>query len=332
MLSALYAAIVRRRREFYARRPDLRRRLRNPVISVGNIAVGGRGKTPTVMRLASLLREMGERPAILSRGYARRDPADGVVVVRDPDGIRADLDRAGDEPLMLARRLPGVSVLCASDRFVAGRLAEQHLGATVHVLDDGFQHLQLDRDLDLVLVAGDDLADGALTLPTGRLREPPDTLLAADAVLAMDDRVLTLGPAPKHAPFEIFKMTQIVDAAAGDLPPSGAKVVALAGIASPRRFFDDLRAAGYDLVHAIPFRDHYAYSRRDLDRIFQHARAAGAVGVVTTEKDYVRLLPFRPFPVPVHSVPLTMEPDPLPEFRGWLRGALDAARDLTPGD
>jgi tetraacyldisaccharide 4'-kinase len=327
VLSALYAAIVRRRREFYAARPDLRRRLRNPVISVGNIAVGGRGKTPTVACLAALLREMGERPAILSRGYARRRPDEGVVIVRDADGIRADLDRAGDEPLMLARRLSGVSVLCSSDRFVAGRLAERHLGATVHVLDDGFQHLQLDRDIDLVLVAGEDLAQDAQTLPGGRLREPADTLLAADAILATDDRAISLGPAPRHAPFEIFKMKRTVDASAGGAASHG-KLLAIAGIARPQRFFDDLRAAGCELIRGIAYRDHHPYSSRDLESIVRQARTAGAAGVVTTEKDFVRLLPFRPFPLPVFWVPLTMEPDPLPEFRGWLRGALDAARDL----
>ena len=327
MLSAFYAAVARRRREFYAARPDLRRRLRNPVISVGNIAVGGRGKTPIVLCLARLLREMGERPAVLSRGYARRQADDGVVIVRDGDGIRADLDRAGDEPLMLARRLPGVSVLSASDRFVAGRLAEHHLGATVHVLDDGFQHLQLDRDVDLVIVAGEDLAADARTLPGGRLREPADTLLAADAVLALDEQVFSLGPAPRHAPFEIFKVKRSVDASAGAAIPHG-KLVAVAGVARPQRFFDDLRAAGCELIRGIPYADHHRYSRRDLDWIFREARAAGAAAVVTTEKDFVRLLPFRPFAMPVVWAPLTMEPDPLPEFRGWLRVQLDAARDL----
>src|SRR5688500_18404330 len=108
MLSTLYAAIARRRRERYAARPDLRRRLRNPVVSIGNLAVGGGGKTPMAAYVARTLLEMGERPAVLSRGYGRRDRRDGVVVVRDADGIRADLSRAGDEPLMLVRQLPGV--------------------------------------------------------------------------------------------------------------------------------------------------------------------------------------------------------------------------------
>jgi tetraacyldisaccharide 4'-kinase len=335
LLSTLYAAIARRRREFYARRPDRRRRLRHPVVSVGNIAVGGRGKTPTVACLARLLLEMGERPAILSRGYARRRLHDGVVVVRDAKGMRADLERAGDEPLMLARRLPGVAVLSSSDRYVAGRLAEHHLGATVHLLDDGFQHVQLDRDVDLVIVMGEDLADDAQTLPGGRLREPADALLAADAVLAGDQQVFALGPEPRHAPFEIFRMRKTVgeptleDSRVDSRTLENGRSLAVAGIARPQQFFDDLRAAGREVVKTMVFRDHHRYSRGDVTRLFGEARAAGAGTILTTEKDYVRLLPFRPFAVPVAWVPLTMEPDPLPEFRNWLTGALDAARDIS---
>ena len=260
-----------------------------------------------------------------------------MVVVRDADGIRADLDRSGDEPLMLARQLPGVSVLSSSDRYLAGRLAEHHLGATVHVLDDGFQHLQLDRDIDLVIVAGDDLDAGARTLPGGRLREPPDTLLAADAILAADERVFSLGPRPRHAPFEIFRMRRTMGRLIG---PARARGPAKDGRlcrrwrwpASPGRRSSSPGCArpGTTSSGRSGFRDHHRYSRGDLDRVVRDARAAGAVRVLTTEKDYVRLLPFRPFPMPVAWVPLTMEPDPLPEFRRWLAGALAGARDLWP--
>ena len=334
MLSTLYAALARRRREFYSRRPDRRLRLRRPVITVGNLAVGGRGKTPTVATVAGLLLEMGERPAILSRGYARRDPVDGVVVVRDPDGIRADLDRAGDEPLMLARRLPGACVLSSSERYLAGRLAEHRLGATVHVLDDGFQHLHLDRDIDIVLVSGEDLEREARTLPGGRLREPADALFAADAVLALDPAVATLGPEPRHSWFELFSLRKSLAEPVGADGSDASRSLAVAGIARPKAFFDDLRAAGHELAETVAFRDHHRYSRRDVAGIIDRARKAGAARILTTEKDYVRLSPFRPFAVPVAWVPLTMEPDPLPAFRTWLSDALDAARDIyrTPGD
>jgi len=281
-----------------------------------------------VAAIARLLLEMGERPAILTRGYARRRADAGVVIVRDPHDLRADLDRAGDEPLMLARQLPGVSILASSDRYLAGCLAERHLGATVHLLDDGFQHLQLDRDVDLVIVAGEDLDEHARTLPFGRLREPVDTLLAATAVLAVDEQVLARGPDPKHAPFETFRLKKSVGGAIGDVHAGGA-AIAVAGIAQPQRFFDDLRGAGHEIAQTLAFRDHHPYSRRDLASMYASARAVGAVRVLTTEKDYVRMLPFRPFALPVAWIPLTVEPDPSSEFRAWLARQLDEARDIV---
>ena len=123
-----YAAIARARRAWHARHPQASRRLRRPVVSVGNVAVGGRGKTPVVASLARLLLEAGERPSILSRGYARRRPEDGVTVVSDGCRVLADIDRAGDEPLMLARALPSVPVLVGADRYVGGVLAERRFG------------------------------------------------------------------------------------------------------------------------------------------------------------------------------------------------------------
>ena len=321
VLSSLYAAVVRRRREYYAARPHLRRRLRRPVVSVGNLAMGGRGKTPVVAAIARMLLEMGERPAILSRGYARRDAEDGVVVVRDSTNIHADLHRAGDEPLMLARQLDGAVVMASTDRYLAGCLAEHHFGATVHVLDDGFQHLQLDRDVDIVIVARDDVARPG-TLPAGRLREPIDTLVAADAILTADDDVVVETVPPLDIP--LFRLRRRQEKA-----PGGAPAFAVAGIAGPERFLHDLRVTGWRIAGSMTFRDHHPYSRRDLARIVAAARAAGASSIVTTEKDVVRLLPFRPFAMPITCVPLTMEPEPRDEFRRWLAGSIAAARDLV---
>ncbi len=321
MISDLYAAIVRRRREWYNRRPDLRRRLRRPVISIGNLAVGGRGKTPMVAAVARELLAMGERPAILTRGYRRTRPEDGVVVVRDVAGIRSDLARAGDEPLMLARELDGVSVLVCPDRYLAGRLAEHALAATVHVLDDGFQHLQLDRDVDIVMIGRDDVAR-PMTLPTGRLREPLDTLIAADAIIGADEDV-SVELVGADAPF--FRARRHLRLPSLD----GQPVFAVAGIASPPRFFDDLRASGCTLAGTMAFRDHHSYSRADVDRVVAAAHQAGAAVILTTEKDYVRLLRWRPFAMRIERATLTMEPDPLPAFRQWLTGSLRAARDIV---
>lgn len=290
------------------------------MISVGNLAVGGRGKTPVAAYLARTLLEMGERPAILSRGYGRSDRRDGVVVVRDPEGIRADLPRAGDEPLMLARQLPGVSVLTCPDRYLAGRLAEHHLGATVHVLDDGFQHLRLDRDVDLLILGREDVAHPT-TLPGGRLREPLDTVLAADAILTADEDVVVEAAGE---PPPLFRLRR----SAPQPPRDDRPAVAVAGIAAPERFFNDLRQAGWHLSSTLPFRDHHPYEARDVAAMMSRARESGAARIVTTEKDLVRLLRFRPFPVPLEAVPLRVEPAEGEEFREWIAGELRAARDL----
>ncbi len=328
MLSTLYAAIARRRREHYAARPDLRRRLRAPVISVGNLAVGGRGKTPLVATIAGMLLEMGERPAILSRGYGRARNQPGVVVVRDQHEIRAGLESAGDEPLMLARQLPGVCVLTCPDRYRAGTVAEQELGATVHVLDDGFQHFQLDRDIDLVIVGREDVAR-PVTLPTGRLREPLDTIVAADAILAEDDVVIE--SAGFDLPVYRIRKETPTDRGAASPAAAGRPIVAVAGIAAPERFFSDLRGAGWSVAETMAFKDHHRFSARDIDRIAAAAREAGAAMIVTTEKDYVRLLPFEPWPLPIVFVPISLRPEPFDRFRDWIGAELGSTRGSARG-
>jgi tetraacyldisaccharide 4'-kinase len=228
---------------------------------------------------------------------------------------------------MLARRLEGTSVLVASDRYLAGRMAEHHFAATVHILDDGFQHFQLDRDVDIVIVGREDIATPR-TVPAGRLREPLDTLIAADAILTADPdvRIDAVG-----VDVPIFTLRRSLGAAQGGLAggaPAAGPVLAVAGVASPQRFFDDLRAAGWVVSRTLAFRDHHPYSRLDVREIFGTARAAAVRGVVTTEKDYVRLLPHRPFPMPIGWLPLTVEPEPHDAFLHWLAASIGEARDI----
>ncbi len=324
LASRLSARLARARRAWYDRHPEARRRLTRPVVSVGNIAVGGRGKTPLVAHLTSMLLAAGQRPAVLSRGYARRAAADGVVVVRDRTRLLSDLAHAGDEPLMLARRLPGVPVLVAADRYLAGVLAERHFGVTVHLLDDGFQHMMLARDADVVLVDPEDL-EKPDTLPAGRLREPPDVLAHADAVVVDGE----LEPARRRlASFgvtRVFRLQRTLGAPrradAPDQPaPVGPEmpVLAAAGIARPERFADNLRAAGWTLAGTCWFRDHHPYSAADVDRLLRAARDAGAAWILTTEKDLMRWQPVLPAGAPVAWVPLDVRVDPDHEFRAWL--------------
>jgi tetraacyldisaccharide 4'-kinase len=278
------------------------------VISIGNLAAGGRAKTPMVALAAAALRDAGERPSILSRGYARRRAEDGVVVVRDGDGIRADLDRSGDEPLMLARALDGVAVLVSASRHLAGRLAERHLGCTVHLLDDGFQHFDLKRDADLVMIARADL-DRPVTLPSGPLREPLDAAAAADAFVALDD--VDLAHLARGKP--VWRARRAIGRASTSDP-----VLAVAGIASPESFFAALAAAGWNVAATVPFRDHHRYTARDLETIVNRAHAAGASRIVTTEKDLVRLLPFRPWAAAIEAVPMRLDVDERESLVAWL--------------
>lgn len=328
MLNALYARIALARRRAFAR-ADRQHHLRRPVVSVGNLRVGGSGKTPTVACVARMLVEMGERPSILSRGYARRRPPAGVVVVSDGQRIHADLGRSGDEPLMLARTLPGIPVLVAEERYLAGVIAERHLGVTVHVLDDGFQHLQLARDVDLLIVGEEDL-DDPRTMPGGRLREPLSAAAAADAVLVpgvRPDAAHSIGA--RLGVTVAFGLTRVAEQPR-ELDPqsvarsasSNAPVYAIAGIARPERFFNELAADGWTLAGTRAFADHHRYDRRDVARIVGAAKTAGASALVTTEKDLMRLLPFRPLGLPLMWVPLSVRLEPEDGFRSWLSAKL----------
>lgn len=299
------------------------------MISVGNLAVGGSGKTPLVAHIAAQLREQGHRPSILTRGYARRKFEEGVVVVRDSARILADLDRSGDEPLMLARALEGVAVLVSPDRYLAGRLAERRLGCTVHILDDGFQHVGLARDLDIVIASPGDLDEGAV-LPEGRLREPIQTISEADAVVLLPGTASEAeATADRMGVRRVFASRRVIGVPRmvepyGEAPrvPRDAPILGLAGIARPERFFEDLSTAGWHAVDSMVFPDHHRYSARDMTDISDRVRKSGAELVLTTEKDVVRLLPHRPLGVKVAWVPLTLAFDPPDRFDSWIANAL----------
>lgn len=331
-LSAVYSAAAAWRRAWYARDPSRRRRLTRPVISVGNLRVGGSGKTPMVEYIARLLVERGERPAVLTRGYGRRRHQDGVTIVSDGTKVCADLDEAGDEPLMLARALSGVSVLVGADRYLCGRFAERRLGASVHLLDDGFQHLELERDVDLLLVAEEDLQDRPL--PAGRLREGLDAAAAADAALitaGYDTAAERIGRGFGISP--VFRVTRAIGAPrliAGTrdsvVVPAGSRVFIVTGIARPDRFVADILAAGWEIAGSLEFRDHHRFDARDVKRIAADARAAGSAIVLTTEKDAVRLAVCDLGELPIASVPLVIGIEPADRFREWLAGRLRASR------
>ena len=294
-LSVVYGRIARARRDWYERRPDRRVRLERPVISVGNLTVGGSGKTPIVAALARLLQSRGERPAILSRGYAREQSPDGVVVVSDGQRVIAPLESSGDEPLMLAHDLAGVPVLVCTERALAGHLAARAFGSTVLLLDDGFQHVQLARDVDLLVVSPDDLDDRVL--PAGRLREPLDAAVRADAVLVhgtdseANAVAARLGVRAAFPVAQQYQPLRWLGTSTACAQQCCERVIAVAGIARPRRFFDALASLRWTVAREIAFRDHHRYTPRDVERVTTAAREVGATMIVTTEKDAVRLAP-----------------------------------------
>jgi tetraacyldisaccharide 4'-kinase len=321
------ASLMRLRRAA-ARIDPLAVQLARPVISVGNLSVGGRGKTPVCALVAQLLVDAGERPAILTRGYGRKLVADGVTVVSNGQEIVGSLDESGDEPLMLAHAVPRAVVLVAEQRAIAGTLAETAFGCTVHILDDGFQHHQLKRDIDIVLVAEDDLTDRVL--PFGRLREPLDALDDADAVVVASEvcRAACSAGRPNRRIFQLDQHLGEPVSLGVDTGWMKSKppVVAAAGIAGPDRFFDSLKGAGWTVTDAIAFADHHRFNAGDIRRVGEAIIRTGAAGLVTTTKDAMRLAPFAPLPFAAAHVPLETQVTPGDEFRFWLLTALAEAR------
>jgi len=356
-LGALYGRVADLRRQWYARHPERRRTLAVPVISVGNLVVGGSGKTPVTAALAQLLLKSGERPAILSRGYRRRTRADELVVVSDGASVLASVRESGDEPQMLARSLDGVPVVVCARRYRAGELAVSRFGSTVLLLDDGFQHLELARDVDLLIVSPEDLREQVL--PGGSLRERLDAGRMADAVLvpaAPDETQRVAKAIGAASAFSIEPRYEPLSAVPGDpaeprvpsfavrategkpnpeskvsspeprVPSPGTRVIAVAGIARPQRFFDALRTLGWEPADQIVFPDHHWFDDCDVARVEHAARAAGAAAVMTTEKDAARLTNVERT-LPWLYVPLRVTLTPEDEFAGWMTERLLVARD-----
>lgn len=288
--SAMYGAAIGTRNRFYDRGLLRTCRLRGPVISVGNISVGGSGKTPLVILLGELLKQRGIKFDVLSRGYGRRTR--GVMQV-DPGGASAEF---GDEPLLIARRLEA-PVVVGGDRFQAGLLAEEKFGLQLHLLDDGFQHRRLARDFDIVLVTPEDARDQLL--PGGRLREPPTSLNRADAV------VLAGGAEANSFPINDKLVWR---ARRGILPTNiPPRPVAFCGIARPQNFMLQLRKAGIEPAAEAVYRDHHAYTESDIGELLALRVKSEAEGFVTTEKDAINLGGYFSSLQPLAVVPVKME-------------------------
>jgi tetraacyldisaccharide 4'-kinase len=291
------------------------RRLARPVVSVGNLSVGGSGKTPFVIALGELLKARGIAFDVLSRGYGRKSRD---VLMVDPKGTVAEF---GDEPLLIVRQL-GVPVIVGESRYEAGKLAERRLDSQVHILDDGFQHRSLFRDFDIVLVTAQDFKDKLL--PSGRLREPFTALARADAIvlpaeLNRDGRELFSEINSKM----IWRAERVFNLATGE-----SRQIAFCGVARPEQFFRGVRQVGVEPAEEIVFRDHHAYSESDIKRLLRIRARTGARGFVTTEKDAVNLGRFSSQLQPLSIAKLTVK---IADSADVLNNLLHIIRNRNPG-
>jgi tetraacyldisaccharide 4'-kinase len=287
-------------------------RLRWPVISIGNLSAGGSGKTPLTIALARALTQRGFHVDVLSRGYGRLTQNPARV---DPDG---GAEEFGDEPLLIARKA-GVPVYVGALRYRAGLLAETAQpdlnGPTVHLLDDGFQHRQLYRDIDILLVNREDWQDNLL--PAGNLREPFKAAHRA-TVLAIPADDSKFGGKVKAWGWQgpVWRLRRKME-----VPDIDGPVLAFCGIAWPEQFFVGLEGAGLNLGARIAFPDHHRYTSRDLDRLESAARKSGATTLITTEKDLVRLGKLSavlPTSLALKTVGLRIEIENQNEAMDWL--------------
>ncbi|HSS43789.1 MAG TPA: tetraacyldisaccharide 4'-kinase [Thermoanaerobaculia bacterium] len=298
-LSSIFGHLLEARARRYATGRSASHRLARPVISVGNLTLGGTGKTPFVEFLARRLRFEGRRPAILSRGYGRSSR--GVVVVSTGEGPRVDASEGGDEPVELARRLTGVIIVVARHRLDAAREAER-LGADLFLLDDGYQHLRVQRDVNLLLLDARDPFGGGRFPPGGRLREPLSALSRADAFIFT--RVEPGAPSPaarrtverwnRGAPIFTARIRPVgvFDEKGSALEDPGLatrRFVAVCGIAQPDTFTTALAELDLFAEARIVFGDHHRYRNRDLARIALEVDRTGSSWVLTTEKDAGKL-------------------------------------------
>lgn len=346
LVAGVYGGVGRLRAALYRRGVLRARRLPCPVIAIGNLTVGGTGKTPMAIHVAGLLQQLGYRVAVISRGYRGLAEKTGGVV-SDGANLRMTAAQAGDEPYLMALLLPGVPVVVGRSRVRAGLCALAAFGVDVLVLDDAYQHLQLARDLNLLLLDQAAPFGNGQVLPRGVLREPISALTRADAVVFTRAagnvghggevaRLPGLGtgvpvfycrhrpyvggvvPAGKHRMEAALPRT-----AAADL--AGPPTVAFSGIARNDDFLQTLVGLGVRLTATLAFPDHHRYSEKDLQRIQRAARRTGARQLVTTHKDFVRIQFRGVWPLPLGVVGVRID------FGDQAQAFSDFIRQRTAG-
>jgi tetraacyldisaccharide 4'-kinase len=335
MVSGLYSAAINFRNALYEKGVFKLHSLGVPVISVGNITVGGTGKTPMVALVAGMLLEKGEKVGILTRGYGRKNPKQRVLV-SDGERILADAKQAGDEPFELARKLSGKAIIIAdADRVSAGIWAREKFGITTFVLDDAFQHRKVRRDTDIVLIDATNPFGNGKTLPFGILREPLQNLQRADSIvitranLIEDVSNLTsqIRQYNQNCPIYVsqnqvstvteLKNFQSIQATKDTGQRTQDKVFAFCALGNPNNFYEQLRQEKFDLTSTQTFPDHHFYTSKDIAKLTRKARSIGAEILLTTAKDAVKLQGLE-FEMPCSVVEIEMvfdEEFQIPDFR-----------------
>ncbi|MCX5853081.1 MAG: tetraacyldisaccharide 4'-kinase [Deltaproteobacteria bacterium] len=317
-LSFLYRSTVGLRNRLYDLGIIKQERLPCKVISIGNITVGGTGKTPMVIMLANFLKEKGYRPAVLSRGYGGKAKSP-VNIVSDGAHTLMGHVEAGDEPVLIAKSTEGIPVLTGPKRTLTGRIAIENLGADILILDDAFQHRRIFRDVDIVLLnRGKPFGNGFL-LPGGPLREPPEALKRADFIIWKDSSLDGRYPKFQEQGIDKFlpvlsgylKPKAVVRGNAGEVVPveyiKGKKICAFAGIGSPETLAETIESIGGVVVSSLPFPDHCRYTSTNISDIQKKASATGAEIIMTTEKDGIRLTDFPDFLKDIFVLRVEME-------------------------
>lgn len=342
--SALYGAIVRARTAFYQRGIFSVEKLDCPVISVGNITTGGTGKTPLVEWLVRVLAREGRSVCVLTRGYGRANPGQRVIV-SDAETVLANANQAGDEAFLLANNLKGLAaVISDADRVAAGRWASRVFGVDTFVLDDGFQHLRLWRNLDIVTIDATNPWGGSRMLPYGRLREPLSSLGRADCVVLT--RSKQVGDAAE--------IVQRLEHLSGGRPifssqmrPRGFSrlangkivlsnnsvenpILAFCGVGNPEAFFNELRSQGHVIALTRAFPDHHSYTQRDLDALLKEAKRLGVRNLVTTAKDAVKLTSFD-FAIPCHVLDIEIVIEDEARLTEMVRAVIDSKPQSQEG-
>ncbi len=328
LLSKIYGLIVSLRVFLYQKGILQKHRLKHPVISVGNLTVGGTGKTPLVGFLAQILKKAGYQPVILSRGY-KRSYKSAVLLVSDDREVLCGPEECGDEPYLLARKLEGVPVVVGNSRYQAGRLLEDRYPNLIYVLDDGYQHIQLKRNLNILILDATDPFGGHHLLPAGRLRESTQALARADAIVItrshipsetedLEEHIRRWSP---RVPISYFHhdVTALYDARTGTRFQArdflGSSVIALAAIGSPHVFLHDLEHYQMKISDQFMFRDHHPFSQPELDRVLKRLEEVQARAVVTTEKDAVRLQELDFQEGQIFVLQIEPQPEDLPEYK-----------------